>query len=481
MGSLKKLLPYQSAFIQAPQVFKKIRYYALITGYGAGKTSSLVDSLLYDVSRLQGKRDKEGRAPLLMLCGITLTFMKRTCVHDLTQALDNSNTQYKYKKDINQIVIGDVTIVLQALEDPDNIFGVNCYIQYVDEIDELDAETALEAIRSLNERLRQQVVGERTPYAKWTTTSQGKKGLYQALTQFKATGIPYMIIRASTKDNIYLPKAYVQSMYAMYNEKERRCYLEAEFISVDSGMVFPDYDPAVNDLKYDLWDQLEPDTYNEAGKLIKKGDTVYLGQDFNNFGNSCSAWIIKYGCLVCIKDYVFPDIRRAPEVFRHDFRNQELVWIPDMTFKEHFSEFKKELRLRKIKIAYRSCNPRVADRNFAINKCMFIERLFVCPIAKRVKHTLSMWQIDPKTGEPKKGKQGAPDHIGDTMGYVVHYLLSWKRELKDMYKLTLERRNTYKDDPSVRLGELEITPEQVENMLKKKALEQQQKALAEVE
>lgn len=536
-----------------------------------------------------------------MLAGVTLTFMKRTCVHDLLQALDNSKTFYKYHKDINQIEIGDVTIVLQAIEDPSSIYGLNCltsdtrvivrregkvrkvrinkvligdevitrkgwkpvsavldrgmkkvqkvkygkysvhctpdhrifdvtsnsfvnaqdltseskcatldsdvnewknntdfaellkYVKkskhkpvlkigklsrkekhvydisvedehefygngillhncaciYVDELDELPAEIAMEAVRSLNERLRQQLVDERPPYAKWTTTSQGLKGLYQTVMQFKASGIPYMIIRARTRDNIYLPKEYVDSMYAMYNEKERRCFLEGEFLSVDSGLVFPDYDPAKNDLTVDLYDSLQPD------------DVVYVSQDFNQNNNNAQAFIVKKGAIIMIKDYIFPDIRRSPEVLRYDFPEQKIVWIPDMTYKEHFGEFKKELRQYKIFIAYRACNPNVTDRNFAVNKCLYSERLFICPCCEDSKKSLMTHQIDPKTLKPMKGGIGAPDHKSDCLGMAVHYLLTWHKDMKDIYKLTLGRRYLYRDDPSVRLGNQVVAADRI--------------------
>ena len=412
-------------------------------------TSSLVDSLCYDISRLQGKRDREGRSPLLMLAGVTLTFMKRTCVHDLLQALDNTKTFYKYHKDINQIEMGDVTLVIQAVEDPSTIYGLNCAAIYWDECDELPAEIMMEATRSLNERLRQQLVGERSPYAKWTTTSQGLKGLYQTVMQFKDSGVPYMIIRARTKDNIYLPKEYVDSMYAMYNEKERRCFLEGEFLSVDSGLVFPDYNPAKNDLAVDLYDSLNTD------------DVVYISQDFNQNNNNAQAFVVKSGAIVMIKDYIFPDIRRSPEVLRYDFPDQKIIWIPDMTYKEHFGEFKKELRQHKINIAYRACNPNVTDRNFAVNKCLYSERLFICPCCEDSKKSLMTHQIDPKTLKPMKGGIGAPDHKSDCLGMAVHYLLSWHKDLKDIYKLTLGRRYMYRDDPSLRLGNRVVSADSI--------------------
>ena len=53
MAVIKKLLPHQAAFLQAPHVFPEIRFVFMICGYGAGKTSSLIDGLCYWISRYQ--------------------------------------------------------------------------------------------------------------------------------------------------------------------------------------------------------------------------------------------------------------------------------------------------------------------------------------------------------------------------------------------------------------------------------------------
>lgn len=329
-------------------------------------------------------------------------------------------------------VVGQYEVFDIEVEDVHEFFanGIrvhNCVCAIVDELDELSTEVAMEAVKSVNDRIRQQVEGFRTPFICFATTSQGLKGLYQTVMHFKKSGIGYVLMRARTQDNTFLPADYVKNLYAIYNEKERKCLLEGEFISIDSGLVFPDYDKDKNLLDVDLYDSLE------------ENDKVYIGQDFNGFGNNAVAFVVKKGCIIAIKDYEFPDIRRAPEVFRYDFPTQEIIWIPDMTYKEHFSEFKKELRLFNIKIAYRKCNPLVADRNFACNKLFACERLFITPICKDTEKTLMTWQKDPRTGQPTKGSKGAPDHKGDCVGYVVHYLLSWCKELKPLYDVTLKR------------------------------------------
>ena len=346
-------------------------------------------------------------------------------------------------------VVGRYTVYDIEVEDCHEFFANGVLVHncaYVDELDELDTQTAMAVVKSINDRCRQQIEGFRTPFMCYTTSSQGLKGTYQTIMHFQKSGIGYVLMRARTKDNIYLPKDYVENMYSIYNEKEVACLLEGQFVSIDSGLVFPDYHPDVNKLDVDLYDYVRDNSL-----------PVYIGQDFNGFGNNAVAFAIISGAIIAIKDYEFPDIRRAPEVFRYDFPTSEILWIPDMTYKEHFVEFKKELRVFNIKIAYRSCNPLVGDRNFACNKLFVAQRLFICPMCKGMENTLMTWQKDPKTGQPSKGGKGAPDHKGDCMGYVIHYLLSWKRELKPLYRVTLERLYEARRARGAEASELEVT------------------------
>jgi hypothetical protein len=346
-------------------------------------------------------------------------------------------------------VVGRYMVYDIEVEDCHEFFANGVLVHncaFVDELDELDTQTAMAVVKSINDRCRQQVDGFRSPFMVYTTSSQGLKGTYQTVMHFKKSGIGYVLMRAETRMNTYLPKDYVDNMYAIYNEKERACLLEGKFVSIDSGLIFPDYNPERNKLDSDLYE------YARDNNL-----PIYIGQDFNGFGNNAVAFCIINGAIIAIKDYEFPDIRRAPEVFRYDFPTNEILWIPDMTYKEHFVEFKKELRTFNIKIAYRSCNPLVGDRNFACNKLFIAEHLFICPMCKDLETTLLTWQKDPRTGQPSKGGKGAPDHKGDCLGYVVHYLLSWKKELKPLYRVTLERIYEKRRARGADATELEVT------------------------
>ena len=380
------------------------------------------------------------------------SFNNEVKAQDLTEELTLLKV-VKFRKDKYQLrpahltaktssVVGRYTVYDIEVEDCHEFFANGVLVHncaYVDELDELDTQTAMAVVKSINDRCRQQIEGFRTPFMCYTTSSQGLKGTYQTIMHFKKSGIGYVKLRARTRDNIFLPKDYVENMYSIYNEKEVACLLEGEFVSIDSGLVFPDYHPDVNKLECDLYEYIRDTVIGVDSRDNPVYNTVYIGQDFNGFGNNAVAFAVINGTIVAIKDYEFPDIRRAPEVFRYDFPHNKIVWIPDMTYKEHFGEFKKELKAFKITIAYRSCNPLVGDRNFACNKLFVAERLFICPMCKDTETTLMTWQKDPKTGLPTKGGKGAPDHKGDCIGYVVHYLLSWCRELKPLYRVTLER------------------------------------------
>lgn len=442
---LTKLLPHQAQLMLAPYVFPNIKFFFQVAGYASGKTSGLVHSVNKAIKEMLGKKDKEGHNPKILVASKNITFLARTWTNSFEQNLISTGSEYRYDKAKNIITVGNIEILLIGTEEPDDIYGYSAVCSFCDELDELPTQTAMEAVKSLNERTRQQVDGFRPPFLCFTTSAQGLKGTYQTIMHFKKRGIGYVLMRARTRDNIYLLPEDVKTLYSIYNEAERRCVLEGEFLSIDSGLVFPDYNPEKNKLDEDLYDYCRDNNF-----------TIYIGQDFNVQNNNAIAFAIIGDAIIAIKEYQFPDIRRAPEVFRYDFPTNEIIWIPDMTYKEHFVEFKKELRIFNIKIAYRSCNPLVGDRNFACNKLFVAEHLFICPMCQDLEKTLLTWQKNPKTGQPMKGGNGAPDHKGDCLGYVVHYLLSWKKELKHLYRVTLDRIYSKRKATGANATELEV-------------------------
>lgn len=306
----------------------------------------------------------------------------------------------------------------------------NCSI--CDELDELPTDNAMAVVKALNDRTRQIIPDRRPPFLMFGTTSQGLKGTYLTVDEFKKKGISHLVIRGATKDNIYLPKEFVEAMYKIYDDKETACLLEGKFIAIDTGRVFPQFDMAKHYLPYDMWDSLPA------------GSTVYLAQDFNQGSgfNKAIAVYVQDGVAYVVKEYDFPDWTTAPKVFRSDFRTQKLFWIPDMTYKDNFTMASRSLQAYNIRPVFKKSNPLVSDRNFAINACFHSERLFVCHFCKDAADAFMHWQNDKRTGQPSKGKtSSSPDHYGDCLGYAMYHIICNERSFKDIFDTTLNRLN----------------------------------------
>ena len=395
-------------------------------------TSSLAYSLFYIINYLSGYKDKEGKLPLIAVSATTLTFLKKTLVGSITSLLDSSKSPYKYDKANNILTINGVQVILLATEDESAIYGYSIYCSICDELDELPTDNAMAVVKALNDRTRQIIPDRRPPFLMFGTTSQGLKGTYLTVDEFKKKGISHLVIRGATKDNIYLPKEFVEAMYKIYDDKETACLLEGKFIAIDTGRVFPQFDMAKHYLPYDMWDSLPA------------GSTVYLAQDFNQGSgfNKAIAVYVQDGVAYVIKEYDFPDWVTAPKVFRSDFRTQKLFWIPDMTYKDNFTMVSRSLQAHNIRPVYKKSNPLVSDRNFAINACFHSERLFVCHFCKDAAEAFMHWQNDKRTGQPSKGKTAsAPDHYGDCLGYAMYHIICNERSFKDIFDTTLNRLN----------------------------------------
>jgi hypothetical protein len=263
------ILPHQSHYMQAPFLFPDLRFFMLLSGYGAGKTRANVFAIINDIKRLQGVKDRAGDYVRLMICGVTLSHLEKTLLIYFRQYLDISKTKYIENKKYNYFKIGTVTVLLQPMENPGEIYGLDVYKIYVEEADELTTDKLLEAVKALNERCRQTLPGERPPSLSFGSTSQGQKGLYALYNYFIKTGIGFLIVRGRTQDNPFLPKELIKTMYKIYTKEERLVFMEGMFLAIAKGRVIPGFDWARNYVEYDLDTDVRP------------GEVVYWAQDIN--------------------------------------------------------------------------------------------------------------------------------------------------------------------------------------------------------
>jgi hypothetical protein len=428
------VLPHQSEYMLAPYLFPEKRWFFFVCGYAAGKTKGNVIALLYAVKQLQGKKDRSGDYARIIVAGYTLAHLNKTFLVYLRQILDQSKSRYTENKKDNYFVIGTVMVLIVPIENPETIFGFDATAIYVEEIDELPEDKAIEAVRSLSERCRQQIPGFRSPFLCFASTSQGQKGLYRIYNHFKKTGVGFVLLRGKTQDNLFLPKALIADMLRTYTSEEKRVFMDGEFLAIAKGRVFPDFDWERNYLNYDLDIELLPD------------ETVYIGMDFNLGFSRASAYIARDGVIYCIKYYDFPNAQDAPSVFRHDFQEQRILWIPDVTIKDSFPQYARELRKYGIQIIYRKKNPLVEDTVFLVNKLFYTGRLLICEIAKDVAEACALAMRDKDNKIPKGIGPSSPIHAVDGVRYSCSFICMRDRSFRDIRELIIDKRASFRSD-----------------------------------
>jgi hypothetical protein len=442
-----KLLKHQGQLLQAPFLFPKCRFFLGVMGYGSGKSSLICKATLQYVKLLQGKTDTEGHSPVICLGGVTFSHLEKTTLAMIKEDLDASKTVYRHDTKNNVVFIGNVRIILVSLSEPSKVVGFNAWVSIGDEIDDLGTSSSddltFEAIKALNERTRQVIVGLRKPHLIFASTSQGQKGLYRVYTQFVKTGAAFVLIRGSTRDNPHLDPDYVESLYKMYSEIERKVYLEGYFLPISAGRVIGDFDWGRNYIDIDMDQQISDD------------ETVYWAQDFNTgYFRGCvgveRAGADKIGRIYVVKRYDFPDIREAPSVVRHDFPHNKIVWIPDTTSKDQISHFIKELRKHRIHWIQRGKNPLVEDSVFLVNKLLFTKRLFFTKMAKESAEACALAQRDKNGKVPKGIGPTSKVHDIDAIRYLCYFLASNKSSLRDIRRVTIARHlEMYEEEAAI--------------------------------
>jgi hypothetical protein len=228
-------------------------------------------------------------------------------------------------------------------------------------------------------------------------------------------------------------------------------FMHGQFLAIAKGRVLGDFSWERNYLEYDLDNKLDPEEW------------VFIGQDFNTGFSRASAYIARDGVIYAVKYYDFANVQDAPSVFRHDFPHQRILWIPDMTMKDSFPMFTRELRRYDIRIAYRKKNPVVEDTVFLCNKLFYTGRLRICAIAKDLAEACALAMRDKDNRIPKGLGPSSPIHAIDGLRYAVHFICANRPGFRDIRNLVLDKLASLRDeeeDPVKRLqgGYLEIAP-----------------------
>ena len=419
---------HQEQIVKAPHLFPEYDWFILAGGYGCGKSFSIVLCILDIATRYQGQDVSVG------IGSTTITKAIKSIIKDLRVVLKKSHSVFEFNKKDNILTIGTVQFYLIATEQPGDIYAYNLHIFLCDEIDELPQAKVIDAATAIRERTRLVLPDGRIPYMMFFTTVQGYRGLYQVVQNLKNAGEKYVMVRGLTRNNTTLAKSYVKSLYAIYDDNERLAYLEGRFVNLRAGRVYPDFDEA---------EAVVPDIE------IRPNDIIYVGQDLNAGFSKAVAVVKRDGVLYITHAWSFQEIGNAPQIMRQTYPPNEILWFPDASGKEILKGYKQEIMAQDISLRIGHSNPSIVDRIFMVNKMFKAGRPKVCRShTTMLTEALKIRQFND-LGVPEKGKgENAPDHICDSLEYVIYRIVMSDRDYLDLAQLSREnvKKNGYNQE-----------------------------------
>jgi len=402
----RKMLKHQMKMINSTATFP-----ALVSGFGGGKSETMVMKALKQMFEIENAQ--------IAIYEPTVDLIKKIMYPRFEEILSNAGLQYKLNKSEGIIDITSIgTIIFRSLENPDRIIGYEVHHSHVDELDTLETDKAHDAWQKLLARNRKSIVlrnpkkGLKKNTAGVYTTPEGFRFVYHRWKKNIKKG--YELIQASTYDNPFLPSDYIDNLRDSYPEQLISAYLKGEFVNLESGTVYPNYDPIKNDSKEIVRMDLE---------------TLHIGMDFNVNHMSATVGVKRYGKLFILDE--ISDKRDTPAMIeeikdRYD-TGRSIIIYPDASGRSTKSvdASKSDIGLLKeagFRVNAPKKNPPVRNRIVSLNTLFRNANgaitLYInsskCPTLM----SNLLEQSYDKNGNPLKTHN--VDHMIDALGYVAH-------------------------------------------------------------
>lgn len=387
------------------------KFPAFVAGFGTGKSEVMCNSALLD--SMEGGSDS-----IIAMYEPTYDLVRLILAPRMEEKLTDWGIRYKYNKSDNIIYtssgqFGD--FVLRTLDNPARIVGYESFRAKIDELDTLNMEHAEHAWNKVIARNRQlpRTYKPITPKPANTvsvfTTPEGFRFVHDRWVVKKNPG--YEMIQASTLSNPFLPEDYVQSLRDTYPGQLIDAYINGEFVNLTAGTVYYAYNRKKN----------------SSREIIKPGETLYIGQDFN-VGHMASTVYVQRGKVwhavaELVDMFDTPDVVRAITE-RWKSKGHYIVMYPDASGKNRKSNNAStsdiaQLQQAGFEVRAKSTNPPVKDRVSAMNKALESGMVMIneqaCPVTARCLEQ----QAYDKNGEPDKS--GGVDHQNDGTTYPIAY------------------------------------------------------------
>mgnify|MGYP003423626505 CR=1 FL=1 len=321
--------------------------------------------------------------------------------------LDSLGLTFKTNKSSYSIdVFGYGVIIFRSYDRPERIIAYEVAHSICDELDTLPRHKAALVWRKISERNRQKR-GKKNTIGLVTTPDQGVNGfVYEKWVKKQQAG--YVLYKASTYSNPFLPADYAENIRANYDPVLAELYLEGEFVSLNQNKVYHFFSRAKH----------------HSSRSITKDDTVlHIGLDFNIGGCCAVTFVIDANNPVAVDEFTSYDTRDFVNNLTR-YKGKKLIIYPDASGNSGRTNASQSdisiIREAGFQLNYLSQNPAVRDRINAYNGLLAHNRLLVntdkCP---NLTNALETQGYDER-GDPEKwADHPSIDDWTDSSGYFI--------------------------------------------------------------
>ena len=392
-------------------VFSDAKAPAIVGGLGSGKSQAGITRLV-----LLLLSDKGANGAYYMP---TYDLLKLRAMPGVEELLSRMKIPFSVNKSDYTIAIkGYGNIIFRSYDKPERIIAYETAHSIVDELDTISKEKAALVWRKITERNRQARKGKNT-IGLVTTPDQGYNGfVYQKWVKENLDG--YVIIKASTYSNPFLKDDYIPQIVSNYDPILADLYLNGEFVSLSDKKV----------------DHFFDRKKHHSDRVIKQGDRLFIGLDFNIGGCCATTFVIDNNVPIAVDEFVSHDTYDYVNNLSR-YKGHKLCVYPDASGKSGRTNASAS-DIDIIRHAGYECdppneNPFVRDRINSVNALLSHETMRVntdkCP---ELTFALESQGYD-KHGDPEKfNDHPAIDDWVDCTGYFIHRKYPVRKPIADM-------------------------------------------------
>lgn len=316
--------------------------------------------------------------------------------------------EYKTNKSSYTIdIIGYGFIIFRSYDRPERIVAYEVAHSIVDELDTLPKIKAAFVWRKISERNRQKRDAKNT-IGVVTTPDMGVNGfVYEKWVKKQQNG--YVLYKASTRSNPFLPPDYIQQILDNYDPILANLYIDGEFVSLNANKVYHFFERKKH--HYD--------------RVAHREDILHIGVDFN-IGGCCSVvFVIDSGNPVAVDEFVSHDTQDIINNLTR-YKDHKVILYPDASGKSGRTNASQSdigmLKDAGFQVMVNNKNPAVRDRINSYNGLLSHDRLLIntdkCPNLTNALET----QGYDKNGDPEKwSEHPSIDDWTDSSGYFIAY------------------------------------------------------------